>query len=578
MRNRSLKLGLIGAVSAVTLAVPLLAAQPAFADYAPSSSDVVGVGSDTLQYMVDFLADGDGTGTTGYNQLGNKNKFVNFDATVDANARLAYGVDGGQSSQTTCTAGTGSTSGTGNGTAGGGLPCVLNPTVVLRSGLQPVQRPNGSGAGFNALVQDVLNGTHNINYSRSSAPRSPAAIIGNCGVSAANPCFDSIIIGNDTEPILTASTTNYPTNGLSDAELKAILQQTTTAADPFVGGPNPHTGCVTWNELPSATFAAGAPNTADTINVVVPQLGSGTRQVFLDTAFGNPITTSTPALPTTNSCYSTGEENDPTAVNDTPPLNSAPATTPVPADNVVPMSTGRLNLFNGVNSGGVSDGLPSIGYFLDPSCAYDVDTAACDTLTGATTLSAALSTAGGAITALPVNATTAAIPANTLLVVTDGATHNQVFKTSAASVSGVTSLPVFSLTPNFNYAIGAAVDITPKPKAINTTTGLMTQPMTGVTPGDGGTLYTLTRPLYVYFRNSDIASTTPFQPGSTENWLNSLFYDPCQTGAVGCQTIGGITYGPGGQPFIDVNNTGISDAGVTPVDPDAAGNFQLGGA
>ena len=87
--------------------VATLATPSAFADYAPSKGDVVGVGSDTLQYMVDFLADGDAYGDTGYNQLGNKNKLVSFDATADANARLAYGVNGGQASQTVCTPGTG---------------------------------------------------------------------------------------------------------------------------------------------------------------------------------------------------------------------------------------------------------------------------------------------------------------------------------------------------------------------------------------------------------------------------------------------------------------------------------------
>ena len=47
-------------------------------------------------------------------------------------------------------------------------------------------------------------------------------------------------------------------------------------------------------------------------------------------------------------------------------------------------------------------------------------------------------------------------------------------------------------------------------------------------------LFNPTRPLYLYVRNGDIASTTPFQSPGTENWLNTLFYDPCDCGAGGC--------------------------------------------
>ena len=75
------------------LALTLLTAAPASADYAPGPDDVVGVGSDTVQYAIDFLADGDYTGSTGYN-LGQRNRIINFDATPDANARLAYGAGG----------------------------------------------------------------------------------------------------------------------------------------------------------------------------------------------------------------------------------------------------------------------------------------------------------------------------------------------------------------------------------------------------------------------------------------------------------------------------------------------------
>src|SRR5262245_3456462 len=100
-------------VTAVALALLFaLGAQSASADYAPSTSDVVGVGSDTVQYGIDFMADGFPTGATGYNALGNLNRLVSFDATPDANARLGYSADGLGTGQ--CAPGMGGTGGTGN--------------------------------------------------------------------------------------------------------------------------------------------------------------------------------------------------------------------------------------------------------------------------------------------------------------------------------------------------------------------------------------------------------------------------------------------------------------------------------
>ena len=89
MRIRKITAGLGGvAAAAVCLAV---LSPSAFADYGPSSKDVVGVGSDTVQAAGNFVADGDFLGDPGYNTAGNLNKFISVDATADANTRLAYG-------------------------------------------------------------------------------------------------------------------------------------------------------------------------------------------------------------------------------------------------------------------------------------------------------------------------------------------------------------------------------------------------------------------------------------------------------------------------------------------------------
>jgi ABC-type phosphate transport system substrate-binding protein len=293
-----------------------MAVQPAYADYAPTAKDVVGVGSDTLQYLVDFAADGDQLGDGGYNTLGNKFKLVNFDATADANARLAYGPNGVGTGQ--CTPGTGGTAGTGNQTAShADSPCTLNPTIVLRAGLPPVQRPNGSGAGAKALAADS---SHLITFSRASACQGPTCSSGPGPLSAS---FDSIEVGTDPLAMLTATTTNAPP--LSASQLNLIYACTDT----------------TWSQV-----GGTGPNAGNTIIPIIPQVGSGTRSTFL-ADIGNP---------TLGSCVKTGEENDPTAI----------AAQTSPADAIEPMSGGRLNLFEGLLSTGVANGAG--GYFRDPSC------------------------------------------------------------------------------------------------------------------------------------------------------------------------------------------------------------------
>jgi hypothetical protein len=134
----------VGLATAAVGAMSVALAMPAHADYAPSGSDAVGVGSDTVQYLMDFGADGDTSGDLGYNSAGNVNKLVSFDATPDANARAAYQ----------------------NGSTDSAL-LPLDPTIVLRAGTNPVERPNGSGAGIAALLADT-GATEEINFVRAS--------------------------------------------------------------------------------------------------------------------------------------------------------------------------------------------------------------------------------------------------------------------------------------------------------------------------------------------------------------------------------------------------------------------------
>jgi hypothetical protein len=339
MQYRLAKVALAG-VSALGVSLAV-AVTPALADYAPAPGDVVGVGSDTLQYAGDFAADGAYNGAGGYNTAINKFRVVNFDATPDANARLAYGPGGAGTVGGTCAPGTGGTNGTGNSTTTHpDQPCTLNPTVVLQQGLKPVQRPNGSGAGAKALAGDTaINGNATssdlITYSRASSCQDKScnsnnvlAVPSGTGTSATG--YDVLKIGTDPLDLLTASTTNAPP--LSTTELASIYKCQTTQ----------------WSQMDNGTTFTTL--SSDTIIPIIPQVGSGTRSSF-ESAIG--ITDAD-----LGSCVKTGEENDPTAI----------AAQTNPADAIEPMSGARLNLFQGLSGAAGNPTLGVGGYFQDPSC------------------------------------------------------------------------------------------------------------------------------------------------------------------------------------------------------------------
>lgn len=697
MRYRKVKLGLI-AVAAASAALPLLA-QPASADYAPSSGDVVAVGSDTLQYMGDFLADGFPSGAVGYNSAGNLNKFVSFDATPDANARAAYGPNGlgpdtlaksqtfridstGTSTTATsstvgdthiaasdlglsvsgdgipsnsfvgtvtagasfvlsstsgtttaipaettgtptltitgitpgqsCTPATGGSNNTGNDTANhADSPCLLNPTVVLRAGTQPVFRPNGSGAGFTALENDIAAGhtggpgtTEVVNFARSSSQQGNG-VVGNLVYDGV--AIDSVSLG--TDPLAIASNTTTNAVALSEAQLGKIYASNTTGTNPFGT-----TGCPKWTDVGGAS--------GNTIIPIIPQVGSGTRSTFLGN-IGNP---------TLGNCVETFEENDPTAMNQTSS----------PADAIEPMSGGRLNLFLGLNNTGASNGFGK--YFLDPTCPLETLVSKCLTgsrtdstgvtvtagsstiadthvlagdlghaVTGNRSDAGASTTSGSSVvndshiaagdlgalvtgTGIPTNSScpcyVGTVTAGTSFVLSSSPTST-VAVNANATASGtkltVSWIPpgsfVGTVNPGVSFVLSSTNTSTTAVNALSSNTSVIVSgsgvPTVNVavkmwttgTPSDGQALYNITRHLYIYFRDDDIGTTAPFggnfpiQPGGSLDWVRALFYNPCSTGQTGCNTIGTTTYGPGGIPYFCKASTGgidIQDAGVTP--------------
>jgi ABC-type phosphate transport system substrate-binding protein len=248
----------IGIAGLGVFALSIVASVPAFGDYAPSASDIVGVGGDTPQFDLQFGSDGSPFGNGGYNGPGSINKLVTFNATADGNARNAY------------------VSGTSTN---------LNPTDVLRAGTFPVQRTQSSGDGINALLADTgAQETINFAFSASlpSTTQQGQANTNGWGF------LHVVQLGTDSVQIAANTTTNAPP-ALSAADLLSI-----------------YTGSVTkWNQLPNNAGAS-----SDTIIPLIPPTSSSIYKTLiadLTTANGG-------NAPTLSSAVKTVEQNDPSAI------------------------------------------------------------------------------------------------------------------------------------------------------------------------------------------------------------------------------------------------------------------------
>jgi hypothetical protein len=301
--------GLLGAATAC-----LALAGPASADTAARSGDVVGVGSDTVQNVMDFLLDGAPGVAGGYNNAGNNHRAFNVFATGDANGRAVY--DG------TCGAvNSASKLGAFCDTTTNQSPNLLPGTVVLRAGTSPVTRPNGSGAGVKALIADANSNyqglpSGSIQFARMSRLPKTASGSGEadaCTASTACGGLHVYQIATDGFTLVhQASAYNGPAS-LSIDEAYHI----------FVLCDYTH-----WNQIPGNTSGS-----ADTIHPLVPQSGSGTLGAFMADIQTAENLSSTPVP---GACTRTVEEHDPTGI----------FADPTPADAIEPFSTGKLSMIN----------------------------------------------------------------------------------------------------------------------------------------------------------------------------------------------------------------------------------------
>jgi ABC-type phosphate transport system substrate-binding protein len=296
VRNTIKKRTGLAAAGAIALSVSLLG-PAAHADYAPSSTDVVGVGGDTPQYDVDFGLDGDVNGNLGYNAANNVNKAVSIDATADSNGRTGY-------------------------LNGSSLAAAknLNPTVVLRSGTNPVQRPQSTTAGIAAINADT-GAIHQIDFVRvgrlpTAAEQAKAALNG-WGY------LHVVELGTDTLDVAVNSPTTNAPAGLSAQELVSI-----------------YSGSVTkWNQLPGNAAGSG--------NTIIPLIPPTTS--VINTTFLAALKAANGGVAVTlASSVQTVEQNDPAAITG---LGASAA------DAIVPFSQARLNLWNSA-------------YFHDPTVVF----------------------------------------------------------------------------------------------------------------------------------------------------------------------------------------------------------------
>ena len=133
----------------------------------------------------------------------------------------------------------------------------VEPHVVLRAETQPVQRPNGSGAGFKALVQDILAGNNTgtsevINFARASAAQTTTATL------PAGQDIDQLEVATDTLPMLVTKTPATHAVPLSATQLSLIYAANTGS-------------CLTWSDPRiSGVVVAGAATTGGSVTVSQP--------------------------------------------------------------------------------------------------------------------------------------------------------------------------------------------------------------------------------------------------------------------------------------------------------------------
>lgn len=273
----------LAACIAATSALSLMSTVAAHADPQARGTDVVGVGSDTLQYGIDFQAEGDYNSTTGFNEGSKTFRVYDYDATGNANGGLTAGI-----------------------------------TYVPRGGSTTVlTRPDGSGNGIAALLNDTTG--VQVNFARASRlPNSTEETTATTGASSVEGGLHVYKVATDGLQVGTTTGSVAPA-AISVADLVGIYQCTITK----------------FNQISGNSGGSG-----DTIKPILPQTGSGTYGTFnADLVAANGGTAIN-----YGSCVTQGvQESDPTVLFTG--ATATAAGTPN-NDAIVPFSAGRIKLLN----------------------------------------------------------------------------------------------------------------------------------------------------------------------------------------------------------------------------------------
>lgn len=309
----------VGVAVAMTVAASLGSIAPASADAQPHANDIVGVGSDTVQFVGDFVADGDNNGNPGYNSVEKTRRIFNFDATASTSGNATYGAGG--------LALTGANTGVNAGPA---------QTSVFRAGTNPLWRVNGSGDGIGELINDTT-APYYFQYIRAS--RLPKA----GEITSLQASFPATM----ASPVAGIELYRLATDGMNIAVNNNALNNGAiaglSASDPLTCAPPLSTAEVTaiyngtykkWGDIPGYVAPVGSNCATEGIVPVIPQVGSGTRGDFLS-SIGTPVLASNVVV---------SEEHDPGAIGNfvaTTDVNGNPVGR---QDVMSPFSTGRYNL------------------------------------------------------------------------------------------------------------------------------------------------------------------------------------------------------------------------------------------
>ena len=201
---------------------------------------------------------------------------------------------------------------------------------MLRANQKPATRPNGSGSGITALLNDT-GATETINWVRSS--RLPTATEQNAAVVAGWSGLHVYQFATDGLKVAVSKTvTTHAPGALAVTDLVNIYKGT----------------YLTWGDVPG--YAGSAPTA--TIHPYIPQAGSGTRNFFLaDLQAANGGT-----AVTLGSNVLASQEHDPALIKGD-------------ADAIAPFSIGRVAL---LNSGYLGAANQNVVATLDAAGTYNV--------------------------------------------------------------------------------------------------------------------------------------------------------------------------------------------------------------